>query len=78
MMGMIGLAILFAPGSQSSFEYVVASLDYYLTGNTYYRRHARPEHADDMKIKDESLVHREYESEMDLLVASQQGELLEE
>jgi hypothetical protein len=74
----IGLAILFAPGSQSSFEYVVASLDYYLTRNTYYKRHARPEHTDDAKIKDESLVHKEYEDNMDLLVASQQGKLLDD
>lgn len=73
-----GLAILIAPGSQSSFEYLKASLDYYFTRNAHYKRHARPDHAEGMKIKDESLVHQEYESEMDLLVASQQGELLDD
>jgi len=74
----IGIAILFAPGSQSSFEYTVATAKFLLTTNTFYRRHARVEHADDMKIRDESLVRQEYEDDISLVVASQQDELLDD
>jgi hypothetical protein len=78
MLLLSGGAILFAPGSQSGFAYAKATLDYYFTQNSYYKRHARPKHADDMKVKDRSLVRQEYDDPVDILVASQQGELLDE
>lgn len=76
--GTSGITLLVTPGGQSSFEYGKAILDYYFTRNTFYNRHARPEHTDDGMVKDESLVRAEYSDTTDLIVASQQDELLDD